>query len=108
MTAGPPASRVLLSGTSPAPSPAGTEEAGHEHDTRIRTRSNGRRGRRLAASIVAIAMAAAISGPVAAVPLKLDQPGGSAVSVDPSRAESTSEFGAKLHTTAGYQVLVFG
>ena len=48
------------------------------------------------------------AAPSAAVPLKLDQPGGSAVSVDPSRAESSSEFGAKLHTTAGYRVLVFG
>ena len=50
--------------------------------THASDRSNGRRGRRLAASIVAIAMAAAISGPVGAVPLRLDQPGGSAVSVD--------------------------
>jgi len=74
----------------------------------VRHRTNGRRGRRLAASIVALAMAAAISGPVAAVPLKLDQPGGSAVSVDPSRAESSSELGAKLRTIAGYQILVFG
>ena len=53
-------------------------------------------------------MAAAISGPVGAVPLKLDQPGGSAVSVDPSRAESSSELAAKLRTIAGYQILVFG
>lgn len=66
------------------------------------------RGRRLTASIVALALAAAISGPVAAVPLRLDQPGGSTVSVDPSRAMTTSELGAKLRTTAGYQVLVFG
>ena len=76
--------------------------------THASDRSNGRRGRRLAASIVAIAMAAAISGPVGAVPLRLDQPGGSAVSVDPSRAESTNVLGAKLHTTAGYRDLVFG
>lgn len=76
--------------------------------THASDRSNGRRGRRLAASIVAIAMAAAISGPVGAVPLRLDQPGGSAVSVDPSRAESTNELEAKLHTIAGYRDLVFG
>ena len=80
----------------------------HTTHTSARHRSSARPGRRLAASIVAVALAAAISGPVAAVPLKLDQPGGSAVSVDPSRTESSSEFGAKLRTTAGYKVLVFG
>ena len=73
-----------------------------------RKRPSGRHRRRLAASLVALAMAAAISGPVAAIPLRLDQPGGSTVSVDPSRAERTSESGAKLRTVAGYRVLVFG
>ncbi len=76
--------------------------------THASRRSSSRRGRRLAASIVAVAMAAGVSGPVGAVPLKLDQPGGSAVSVDPSRTERSSELGAKLRTTAGYKVLVFG
>ena len=76
--------------------------------THASSRSNGPRGRRLAASIVAIAMAAAISGPVAAVPMRLDPPGGSAVSVDPSKAVSTSAYAAKLRTTMGYLVLVFG
>jgi hypothetical protein len=52
-------------------------------------------------------MAAAISGPVAAIPLKVDQPGDGAVSVDPSRAQVSSEFGAKLRTTTGYRILVF-
>jgi hypothetical protein len=64
-------------------------------------------GRRIAASIVAVVMAAAISGPVAAVPLKLDRPGGGVVAVDPSRARSSGGFAAKLGTTAGYRVLVF-
>lgn len=73
-----------------------------------RHRSNRRSGRGLAASIVAVAMVAAISGPVAAVPLRLDPPGGSAISVDPSRAGMPSEFAAKLRTTAGHKVLVFG
>jgi hypothetical protein len=77
------------------------------HTTHAPHRSNGRPGRRFAASIVAVAMAAAISGPVAAVPLKLDQPGDGAVSVDPSRAQVSSEFAAKLRTTSGYRVLVF-
>ena len=71
-------------------------------------RSSGRLARRFATAIGAIALAAAISGPVAAVPMRLDPPGGSAVSVDPSKAESTSAYAAKLRTTMGYLVLVFG
>ena len=77
------------------------------HTTHAPHRSSGRPGRRFAASIVAVAMAAAISGPVAAIPLKVDQPGDGAVSVDPSRAQVSSEFGAKLRTTTGYRILVF-
>jgi hypothetical protein len=80
----------------------------HTTDTPDRQQSGNRAGRRLAAAIVAVALAAAVSGPVAAIPLRLDQPGGSTVSVDPSRSQSSSEFGAKLRTTAGYRALVFG
>jgi hypothetical protein len=79
----------------------------HTTDT-PRKRPSGRHGRRLAASIAALAMAAAISGPVAAIPLRLDQPGGSTVSVDPSRAQRASWISAKLRTVAGYRILVFG
>jgi hypothetical protein len=69
--------------------------------------SSGRSGNRIAAMIGAVALAAAITGPAAAIPLKLDQPGDGAVSVDPSPAKVSSEFGAKLRTTSGYRVLVF-
>jgi hypothetical protein len=71
-------------------------------------RPSGRHGQRIAAAIVALAMAAAISGPVAAIPLRLDQPGGGTISVDPSRVERASETSAKLRTMAGHRVLVFG
>jgi len=79
----------------------------HTSRTPDRDRSSRRPGRRFAASIVAVAMAAAVSGPVAAIPLKLDRPGDGAVSVDPSPAQVSSESGAKLRTTTGYRVLVF-
>jgi hypothetical protein len=73
-----------------------------------RHRSIGRLGIRLTASVVAIAMAMAISGPAAALPLKRDLPSGIAISVDPSRSDEAASLRAKLRTTAGFRILVYG
>lgn len=73
-----------------------------------RQRRSGRHGHRLAASLVAIALATIISGPVAAVQLRQELPTGTRVLAGPARSDGTTPYAAKLRTTAGYQVLVFG
>lgn len=73
-----------------------------------RHRSAGRPGNGAAAAIAAIAMAVIVSSPVSAVPLKRDLPGGTVVVVDPARSDGATSYPAKLRTTKGYHVLVYG
>jgi len=75
--------------------------------TITRHRSSGRHGRRFAASIAALALAAVVSSPAAAVPLRQDGPSGTHLLVDRSRSDGATPYAAKLRTTAGYQVLVY-